>query len=278
MVDHPPLGARAHAPSRLVVITTTNGTPGDGHPAAYNPAMDENQIGAPAGPAPGARRALPIGFQVMLGLGGLLVLLAACSLVAIFLVLNLQHDETHLNDSDVPYAGAVGAATLNAKGIANDERGFLMTGDPKFMQEAEHRVTDARAAFATALGSAADARQRQAVEKARAGFERWVQVVHGEFEAFQDGDRQGAIAASLGPGRAMRKAYEASLTSAQTLGASSIQSARSSFAVALSRSLWIIVACLLVALAIGVGVSYWLVRSIAMPVYRLAALLGGDAP
>jgi hypothetical protein len=31
-------------------------------------------------------------------------------------------------------------------------------------------------------------------------------------------------------------------------------------------------------LVIGAGVSFWLVRSIAMPVYRLAAILGGDAP
>jgi methyl-accepting chemotaxis protein len=177
-----------------------------------------------------------------------------------------------------PHANAVAAATLHAKGIANDERGFLMTGDPKFLEEADRRIGDARAAFAVAASSPADAGQRQAVNEAREGFERWVLAVRGEFATFQAGDHQGAIAASLGPDRALRKAYEASLASAQALGASSIQSARNSVAVALSRSVWIILACLLVALVIGAGVSFWLVRSIAMPVYRLAAILGGDAP
>jgi hypothetical protein len=76
----------------------------------------------------------------------------------------------------------------------------------------------------------------EAVNEAREGFERWVLAVRGEFATFQAGDHQGAIAASLGPDRALRKAYEASLASAQALGASSIQSARNSVAVALSRS------------------------------------------
>jgi hypothetical protein len=40
----------------------------------------------------------------------------------------------------------------------------------------------------------------------------------------------------------------------------------------------ILVACLLAALTIGSGVALWLVRSIAMPVARLVAILGGDLP
>jgi methyl-accepting chemotaxis protein len=232
--------------------------------------------GMPGEPAIGRRR-LPIGFQVILGVGALLALLAVSSLVAMLLVLNLKHDETHLNDRDVPYASAVAAATVNAKGIANDERGLLLTGDPKFLQEADRRTGDARAAFALAAGSAADTGQRQAVNEARAGFERWVQAIHGEFATFKSGERQSAITASVGPDRALRKTYEGSLARAQTLGANSIQSARNSVAAAQSRSEWTILACLLVALVIGVGVSFWLVRSIALPVYRLAAFFGGHA-
>jgi hypothetical protein len=105
-----------------------------------------------------------------------------------------------------------------------------------------------------------------------------VQAVHGEFVTFGAGDHHGAVTASLGPDRALRKTYERSLARAQALGASSIQSARSSVAAASSRSVTILVACLLVALAIGVGVAFWLVRSIAMPVARLVAIVGGDLP
>lgn len=113
---------------------------------------------------------------------------------------------------------------------------------------------------------------------ARAAFERWVLAVHGEFVTFRAGDHHGAVTASLGPDRALRKTYEQSLARAQALGANSIQSARSSVAAASSRSVTILVACLLGALTIGSGVAFWLVRSIALPVARLVAIVGGDLP
>ena len=49
-------------------------------------------------------------------------------------------------------------------------------------------------------------------------------------------------------------------------------------AAASSRSLRILLACFLSALAIGCAVSFWLVRSIAMPASRLMAILRVDVP
>lgn len=239
--------------------------------------MPEDNVTSRALPR-GTRARLPMGLQVVLGAGSLVGLLVVCMLVAIVLVMGLQVGEARLNDRDVSYASAVAAAALGAKGIANDERGFLLTGDPGFIAEAGHRTRGARAAFAVAVSAADGAAQRQAVGRARAAFERWVQAVHGEFVTFQAGDRHGAVTASLGPDRALRKTYEHSLTRAQALGASSIQSARSSVAAASSRSVAILVACLLAALTIGIGVALWLVRSIARPVARLVAIVGGDLP
>jgi len=224
----------------------------------------------------GTRPRLPVGFQVVLGAGGLVGLLVVCMLVAIVLVVGLKAGEARLNGRDVSYASAVAAAALGAKGIANDERGFLLTGDPGFIGEAGHRMSGARAAFAEAVSAADGPAQRQAAGQARAAFERWVQAVHGEFATFRAGDHRGAVTASLGPDRALRKTYEQSLARAQALGASSIQSARSSVAAASSRSVTILVACLLAALTIGSGVALWLVRSIARPVARLVAIVGGD--
>lgn len=178
----------------------------------------------------------------------------------------------------MPYASAVAVAALNAKGIANDQRGYLLTGDAWFIHEADRRISDARAAFAAAATAAVDPAQRQAVNDAHAGFERWVQAMRGEFATSQAGDHRSAIAASLGADRALRKAYEQSLARAQTLGANSIQSATSTIAAASSRSVWILVAWLLVALVIGAAVASWLVRSIAIPVARLTAILGADLP
>ena len=219
-----------------------------------------------------------MGFQVLFATGGLLALLAISMAVAMFLVVGLNHDEENLNDRDVPYGSSVAAAALDAKAIANDQRGFLLSGDPKFIEEADQRTGAARLAFAAAARTAANAAQRRAVSQASSGFERWTQAVRAEFAAFRAGDRHGAITASLGPDRALRKTYEQSLASAQALAANSIQSTRTSLDAASSRSVRILLACFLIALAIGFGVAFWLVRSIAIPVSRLVALLGADLP
>jgi hypothetical protein len=106
--------------------------------------------------------------------------------------------------------------------------------------------------------------------------------VHDEFAVFQAGDRQRAITASLGPERELRKSYERSLADAQSVGDRSVQSARTSVAAAWSRSVGILITCLAVALAVGVGMVfgmvYWPMRTIALPVFRLVALLAPDLP
>jgi methyl-accepting chemotaxis protein len=228
--------------------------------------------------SPAAPRRLPMGVKVHLGVGGLLSLIVASVLLAISLVARLQHNEADLDRRDVPYAAHVAVAALNAKGIANDQRGFLLAGDAGFLGEADGRLNDARLAFEAAASTASDGAQRAAITQARAGFERWVRAVHAEIATFQTGNRQAAITASLGPDRALRKDYERSLTDAEALGASSIRSAQTSFAAALSRSVRILCACLLVAVVIGIGVGAWLVRSIALPLYRLVAILAADDP
>jgi hypothetical protein len=94
--------------------------------------------------------------QVLLSLGGLLALLVAAITVALVMVMIVRRDESSLSDRDVPYASAVASAALNAKGIATDQRGFLLTGDQSFIAEAEQRTGDARIAFATAQRAATD--------------------------------------------------------------------------------------------------------------------------
>ncbi|HZD37802.1 MAG TPA: hypothetical protein VE664_04105 [Actinomycetes bacterium] len=87
-----------------------------------------------------------------------------------------------------------------------------------------------------------------------------------------------AVVASMGADRALRTSYEQTLARAQSMGARSMESARTSDAAASSRSVRILLACFLVALAIGSAMAVWLVRSIAMPVSRLMAVLRVDMP
>jgi len=225
-----------------------------------------------------ARHPLRMGRQVQLGLASLLVLLALCMLTAISLVLGLRAGESRLGHRDVPFTNAVSAAALSAKGIANDQRGFLLSGDRMYIDEAEHRIADAQAAFSSAASLATDPAREAAVNEARAGFERWVTALRDEFATFASGDRQSAIGASLGPDRQLRKAYERAIANALALGHRSIESADKSTSAALSRSVWILAAMLVAALVIGAGVAIWLVRTIANPLFKLVALLAPDMP
>jgi methyl-accepting chemotaxis protein len=209
---------------------------------------------------------LPLGFQVAAAVGGMLLVLVACVAVAVLLVEGLKHKQANLNDRGVPYATAVAAAALNAKGIANDERGFFISGDPRFIVEANHRARAARAAFAAAAVIAQAAKQRQAISEAHAGFERWIATMQHEFDTFRRGERHVAVSSALGPDRALRKSYEISLAKAQALATTAIDSDKNSVAAASSRSITILLMCLLVGLLIGSAVAVWIIRTILRPV------------
>ena len=211
--------------------------------------------------------------RVVLALGGLLALLIVAITVALVVVVIVRRDESSLSDRDVPYTSAVAAAALNAKGIATDQRGFLLTGDRSFIAEAEQRISEARTAFATAQQQAANATQRDAVRRASLGFENWVQAVENEFATYTAGNRKAAISASFGSERQTRKAYEQSLATAQAAGQRSIDAATVSAHATSARSQVILVATLIAAVVAGTAIVYWLFHTIALPLYSLASLL-----
>jgi methyl-accepting chemotaxis protein len=190
----------------------------------------------------------------------------------------IKGDEARLNGQDVPFVSAVAEAALNAQSAANDQRGFLLTGEGGFITEADTRIGLARVAFDAAAAAAMSTDQRHAVDEARASFERWVRVVQQEIATFRAGNHSGPVQASLGPDRQLRKSYEQWLTTAQALGSRSIQSSDSSVSAALPQSVRTLLGGLVITLAVGLGVGFWLVRSIAMPVYRLVAMLTPAEP
>src|SRR5207244_1663595 len=112
---------------------------------------------------------------------------------------------------------------LAAKGVANDERGFLLSGGrATYREEADRRIAEAQAAFGGAAGAAATDEQRRAAIAAEAGFERWVATVREVFAGYASA-RQAATAKAVGRDRAVRKRYEAMLARAQSLGAQAIR-------------------------------------------------------
>ena len=159
---------------------------------------------------------VPLGRKVRAGLGALLALLVILTGVAIALVVNLSRGETRVKD-DVPYTTAIASASLDAKSVANDQRGFLLTGDVMYLREADQRSADARREFAIAVRTATTDEQRRAASESSAGFDRWWTATRAEFATYRAGNKQAAIAASLGPDRELRKQYEESLQRTRAL-------------------------------------------------------------
>jgi methyl-accepting chemotaxis protein len=208
--------------------------------------------------------------QVLVAVGGLLALLAVAVGVAVFLIVSLEGSATDVSDRHVQYATAIHEAALSAKGIANDQRGFLLSGNPEYLEEVEVRTVEARSAFVLAAGYAVSTSQREAVDEARAGFERWLRALRADIAAYQRGFEQRAVRGSLGPTRQLRKTYERSLADAYVLGVRSIDSATESLSSSASRSVTILLVYLALALVVGVAVALWVVRAILRPAFVLS--------
>lgn len=218
----------------------------------------------------GGRRGL--GHRMHLALGGLVALTVVVLLLAIVLVSRLAADQSRLNDHDVAFATATSAAALEAKAVANDERGYLISGDRRYVDEATARIAQARSAFADAEQAASSREQQRLLQGTVDGFDRWVAALQHELATYEH-DRSAATSASLGTTRELRKAYEASLTQAQSLGSASVSAGASSVSTAAARSTRILFACLVFVALVGTIVSCWVIRSVAAPLHRLATIL-----
>jgi methyl-accepting chemotaxis protein len=216
------------------------------------------------------RHRLASDVQVLIGVGSLLALLALAVGLAVILIVSFEDDATDDAHRHVLYATAIHEAALSAKGIANDQRGFLLSGNPEYLSEIRTRTAEARSAFTTAASYAVGASQREAVRESRAGFELWLRVLNGDTAAYRRGSREQAIRASLGPTRELRKTYEQSLADAYALGVRSVESATDSLSSSAARSVTILLTYLGLALVLGVAVALWVVRAILRPAFTLS--------
>jgi CHASE3 domain sensor protein len=191
-------------------------------------------------------------------IGLLLTVLAVSIVVAVVSIVSLRSDRTVLQDTNVPYSVAIATAALNAKGMSNDERGYLLSGRREFLDLLDQHLLSVRTAFAAAAFAADGARQHGAVEQAHARFERWVLAIRSQFKVFQAGRRAAAARAALGQGREQRRSYEASLVDAEAAGLTPIKLKDNP----LVSTGWvaILLVSLLLAVAICVALTVWLLR------------------
>jgi methyl-accepting chemotaxis protein len=230
----------------------------------------ESEAGGIGGPRWRGRQRLGSDLQVLIGVGGLLALLAVAVAVAVFLIVSLENDATNLSHRHVQYATAVHEAALSAKAMANEQRGFLLSGDPEYLEQLESDIVEARSAFAAAETYAVGVPQRESLAEARAGFERWLRALRADIAAYRRGGQERAIQASLGSTRQLRKTYEQSLADAYALGVRSVETATNSLSSSASRSVTILLVYLAIALLIGVGVTLWVAQRILKPAFVLS--------
>ena len=217
---------------------------------------------------------LPPRSRVLAGVSALVAVLGASILLAVFLVVALRQDQTQLHNRNVPYASAIAEASLWAKAMANDERGYLITGDRTFIEQIDQRVGYARGAFAEAERAADGEEQIRALDEAVAGFEEWHAQLRGQLALYNAGKREEAKEAAFGSGRTLRHDYEAKLAAAQALADRTVASTSQSVESASERSVAILLALLVVALAAGFAVAAWLMHTIVRPAYTLLGLFG----
>ena len=222
----------------------------------------------PSGPN-GTSMALDV--KVLAAVASLVVLLVIAIAIAVALVVALGHNAT-LAERQGRFTASVNAAALWAKTLANDERGYFISGDPEFVLQMDGEIELARAAFAAAA-EAASPEQRATLAEAREGFERWLEAVQAEIALYQSGDEEAAIASSLGPTRTMRHAYEGWLADAASLGVDAFQDATAAVQGASGASVLILVGYLVVAVVLGVVIALWVVRTVLRPTYALVRLL-----
>jgi CHASE3 domain sensor protein len=212
---------------------------------------------------------LTLEVKVLAAVATLVVLLVIAIAIGVSLVVALGHNAS-LAERQGRYTTAVNAAALWAKTLANDERGYFISGDIEFVNQMEGETELARAAFAAAA-EAASADQRATLAEAREGFERWLEAVRAEIAVYQSGDEEAAIATSLGPTRTMRHSYEGWLSDAAALGVVAFQDATAAVSGTSALSILILVGYLVVAVVIAVAIALWVVRTV-IPTYTLRRL------
>jgi methyl-accepting chemotaxis protein len=195
--------------------------------------------------------------------GVALATLAVGMLIATLLLLRLSDQALDATSSEIQYATAMSAAALNAKAIANDERGYLLSGDDEFLVQIDSRVPLAREAFAQAMEVADDA-QRQRLTEILQLFEHWLVLVEDEIATFRAGNEEAAWEASVGQTREVRHEYERILTEASLIQ-SGVPRAQATISSSSGWSLAILLGYLVVAILVGLVVGAWAVAGLRSP-------------
>jgi methyl-accepting chemotaxis protein len=198
----------------------------------------------------------------VLAIGGVIALLVVSAIVGSVAILGIGERASAETERQIRHAIAVDDAALHAKGIANDERGYLLSGNEQFLGEITARTELARLAFEEAARTADD-EQRSGVGLAEEGFEAWIDALSTTIALYQTGDVEAAVALSLGESRELRKAYEAALIQANAHAVDTMRTAPDSTASTSSWSVVVLIGYMMFVIAMGLGLAFAVLNHLA---------------
>ncbi|MFC4062738.1 methyl-accepting chemotaxis protein, partial [Planomonospora corallina] len=210
--------------------------------------------------------------------GKMLILMAVLGLTALATGLaglskigTLQDEHDRQLEKAVPFITGLQRAAVDAKAAANDERGFLLTGDPEFSSGTLERFEAIDAGLAQAKAAAGSPEQAAQVEEITEGVHAWRDALSAEFALYAT-DKQAAIEAALGANRELRKAYEERI-GATMKEATDELAASAKFGETVDSARVLVIVVLAVGLVWGLGTGLLVSRSITGPVRAVAAAL-----
>ena len=204
-------------------------------------------------------RALTFRRQLVLVFGALIAVMLVAALVSLGRLGDIHDARLHIAERTAPFTAAMAAAAVDMKGMANDERGFLMSGDAEFRDEIAERTGKIHAELAQARKTAPEADDTAAIAAVTEKFDAWAKALDTEFELYGR-DRDAAIKLALGENRDLRKAYEEDLKGATEDGAADMVRALATVETQTSGTRNVLVTALLLLAVLAVAAGVWLQR------------------
>ncbi|WP_337062362.1 methyl-accepting chemotaxis protein [Kineococcus sp. G2] len=212
-----------------------------------------------------------VGTRLLMATALVAVATLAVGLVALSVTADLRSQRQEEVGRAVPYITGLQQAALAAKAAATDERGFFITGEQDFADESLGRQEDFDAALDQARTAARTGSERVAVDAIGTQVDAWFDALRAEY-ALAATDRDAAVAASFGPNRDARKAYEEALAT-ETERASAELAAGREFAATVRSAQQSVLVLLVASLAVAVAAALVIRRSIVGPLQRVTGVL-----
>ncbi|UUY06002.1 methyl-accepting chemotaxis protein [Svornostia abyssi] len=213
------------------------------------------------------------------GFGLLILIVGICGALVLGAVGQIQTTTEDVRDRSVRFATHLSAAAVEAKATANDERGFLLTGDAEFRDGITERNATVVKELQAAAAAAPSREIRDDVGQIRERYVAWTEAIDAEFDLAAD-NRAAAIDLALEKNRALRKGYEAIIEEATSDANREVAASFTALEddAARSRTTVIVMIALLVLASIAVGFGLLRgVRGALRPVLGRARQLQDEA-